>query len=157
MPVIITVYQPGRESTVLQGVAVNASLEGARLRLPMALPEGSVVSIALEGAPPRLGSVCWILAQGESEVLHGVRFQVPLERRGIHSRPFRRLQWRQLMRRGLIVLIGLAVIAIAAYGFDWWIDQLRTYSPKYYEPKDIQRQEYEQQRRLEGPKRPSKP
>lgn len=157
LPVVVTVHTPGRESVVLQGVAVNASLEGARLRLPTALPEASLVSVALEGSPSRLGSVCWSLPQGASEILHGVRFQVPLERRGIHSRPFRRLRWRQRLRRGLIVLIGFAIIAVAAYGFDWWIDQLRTYYPKYYEPKDIERQGYEQQRRLEGPKAPSKP
>jgi len=157
MPVVITVYQPGRESTVLQGVAVNASLEGARLRLPTALPEGSLVSVALGGSPSRLGSVRWALSQGESEILHGVRFQVPLERRGVHSRTFRRLRWRQRLRRGLITLIGLAVVALAAYGSDWWIEQLRTYYPKYYEPKDIERQGYEQQRHLEGPKSPLRP
>lgn len=157
IPVVVTVYQPGRENAVLQGVAVNASLEGARLRLPTALPEGSLVSVAFEGSPSRLGSVRWTLAQGESEILHGMRFHVSLERRGVHSRPFRRLRWRQLIRRGLIVLIGLAVIAIAAYGVDWWVEQFRTYDPKYYEPKDIERQGYEQQRRLEGPKGPSGP
>lgn len=157
MPVIVTVYQPGGESTVLQGMAVNTSLEGARLRLSTALPEGSLVSVALEGSPSRLGSVRWALSKGESEILHGVRFQVPLERRGVYSRPLRRLRRRQCLRRGLIALIGLAVIAFAAYGVNWWIEQLRTYYPNYYEPKDIERQRYEQQRHLEGAKSPLRP
>jgi hypothetical protein len=46
-----------------------------------------------------------------------------------------------------MTLIGLAVIAVAAYMFNWWIEQFRTYHPKYYEPKDIERQEFEQQQR----------
>jgi PilZ domain-containing protein len=152
LPAAVTVCQPGREDTVLSGVAVNASLEGVRLRLPTMLSEGSVVSVALQGGPSRLGSVRWTLAHGESEIIHGVRFQVPLERRGVHSQPFRRLRRRQCIRRSLMVLIGLAVIAIAAYGFVWWVEQFRTYYPKYYEPKDIERQGYEQQQRQEGPK-----
>lgn len=157
IPVVVTVHQPGRENTVLQGVAVNASLEGARLRLPTALPEGSVVSVTLEGGPPRPGSVRWTLPHGDSEILHGVRFQVPEEQRARHMRAFRWLRWRKLLRRGLMALIGLAVIAVAAYGLNWWIEQFRTYYPKYYEPKDIERQKFEQQRRLEEPKGSSPP
>jgi hypothetical protein len=148
----VTVYKAGREKDVLSGVAVNASLEGVRLRLPTALPEGSEVGVALRGGPSRLGSVRWTLPHGESEIIHGVRFQVPLEQRGVHSQPFRQLRWRQRIRRSLMVLIALAVIAIAAYGFVWWVEQFRTYHPKYYEPKDIERQDYEQQQRREGPK-----
>jgi uncharacterized iron-regulated membrane protein len=157
VPVVVTMYQPGRESVTLRGVAVNASLEGVRVRLKTPLPEGGLVSVTLEGNPSRLGSVRWSMAQSESEVLHGVRFQVPLERRGAHSRPLHRLRWRKLIRKGLILLIGLAVIAIAAFGVDWWMEQFRTYYPKYYEPRDIERQEYERQQRLEGPKGPSGP
>ncbi len=157
MPVVVRMCQPDRENTILQGIAVNASLEGTRLRLPTGLLEGSLISVSFEGSPSRLGSVCWALAQSESEILHGVRFQVLLERHGLHSRPLRRLRWRQLIRRGLIALTGLAVIAIAAYGFIWWVDQFRAYYPKYYEPKDIERQRYEQQRRLEESKGPSQP
>jgi hypothetical protein len=155
--VAVTVFSPDRGSTVLQGVVVNVSLEGARVRLPMVLPEGSSVSIALGPGDLRLGIVCWTVAQGESEVLHGVRFQVPMERGEAPSRPLRRLQRRQFLRRGLILLIGLAAIAVAAYGLNWWIDQLRTYYPKYYEPKDFERQEYEERQRLQGEQGTSRP
>lgn len=156
-PVVVTVHQPGRESTVLRGIAVNASLEGARLRLPTALPEGSVVSVTLEDGLSRPGTVRWTLPHGDSEVLHGVRFQVPEGRRGRHVRAFRWLRRRKLLRRGLMALIGLAVIVVVAYGVNWWIDQFRTYYPKYYEPKDIERQKFEEQRRLEGLKGSSQP
>ena len=158
LPAVVTMCEPGQESRVLTGVAVNGSLEGARLRLPTALPEGCVISVALEGGPSRLGNVRWVLAQSESEILHGVRFQVPLERHGVHSQPFWRLRSRKLIRRCLIVLIGLAVIAIAAYGLDWLVEQFKGYYPKYYEPKDIERQEYQQQQKLEeGQKKPPGP
>jgi hypothetical protein len=72
-------------------------------------------------------------------------------------RVFRWLRRWKLLRRGLIALIGLAVIAVAAYGFVWWIEQFRTYYPKYYEPKDIERQKFEQERGLEEPKGSSTP
>ena len=157
LPVVVTVHQSGQVSAPLNGIAENASLNGARLRLPTALPEGSLVSVALEGGLSRLGNVCWTLAQAESEILHGVRFQASLDRGGVHSRPFRRLRRRQQIRRSLIALIGLAVLAVAAYGLSWWLEQFGAYSPKYYEPKDIERQWYEQQRRQEKPKGPSGP
>ena len=157
LPATVMMSQSGREDIVLTGVAVNASLEGVRLRLPTPLPEGSIVGVALGGGPSRPGSVRWVLAQGESEILHGVRFQIPLERRGEHSRPFRRLRLRQLIRRSLMVLIGLAVIAIATYGFDWWVQQFKIYYPKFYEPKDIERQGYEQRRLEEGAKKSPAP
>lgn len=152
IPAVVTVNQPGRESTVLQGVAVNASLEGARLLLPMALPEGSVLSVTLEDGLSRPGSVRWTLPHGDAETLHGVRFQVPEGRRERQVRAFRWLRRRKLLRRGLMALIGLAVLAVAAYGVNWWIEQFRRYYPKYYEPKDIERQKFEEQQQLERPK-----
>jgi hypothetical protein len=157
VPVVVTVSQPGRESTVLRGVAVNASLEGARLRLPTTLPEGSVVSVTLEDGLSRPGTVRWTLPHADSEVLHGVRFQAPQGRRERHVQAFRWLRRRKLLRRGLMALIGLAVLIVIAYGVNWWIEQFRTYYPKYYEPKDIERQKFEEQQRLEGVKGSSQP
>jgi hypothetical protein len=104
-----------------------------------------------------MGTIRWTMARDNSQILHGVRFRIPLERRGVHSRPFRRLQWRHLVRRGFIALVGLAAIAIAAFGFNWWVEQSKMYHPKYYEPKDIERQGYEEGQRLEQQKRPSVP
>lgn len=141
---------------MLQGVALNVSLEGARLRLATTLPEGRVVHIALGAGDSRVGTVCWALPQGGSEILHGVRFQAPLNRDEAQARPLRRLQRRKFLRRSLILLLTLAALAIAAYGVDWWIDQFRIYYPKFYEPKDIERQEYEQ-KQLKESQEPSKP
>jgi len=55
------------------------------------------------------------------------------------------------------ILTGFAIIAIAAYGLVWWIDQVRTYSPRSYEPKDIERESHQLQQRLEELKRLRKP
>lgn len=154
---VVTLHASDQTNVSLKGIAENASLEGARVRLPSALPEGSPVSVALEGGLSRPGSVHWTMPDGESGVIHGIRFQVPLERRADHSRPLRRLRLRQSFRRGLIVLIGAATIAIAAYGLVWLIEGMRTYDPKYYEPKDIEREGQELQRRLEELKRLRKP
>ena len=63
------------------------------------------------------------------------------------SKVLSRLRRRQLSRRVLICLIGLCLIALTAAGLVWLLDALRTYSPVYYEPKDVERERYEMQRR----------
>jgi hypothetical protein len=52
----------------------------------------------------------------------------------------------------LIAVIGLAFIATAALAVNWLVEALRTYDPKYYEPKDLDRQAYEKERAKEGQK-----
>ncbi len=153
----ITVTPPGQASVVLNGVAVNASLAGVRLQLPIALEEDSQVSVALNDGLPRTGIVRWARAQGECGFLHGVRFMDPADRQGRFSRPLRRLQVRTAFRRGLILLISAAFLAIAAYGLVWLIEAMRMYDPKYYEPKDLERERHELQRQLEELKQPQKP
>ena len=148
-PAVVTVHTPGEADMILEGTAVNTSLEGTRLRLLTLVPEGSQVTVALEGAKPRQGNVRWSHPYGEGVALHGIRFQVPLERSGAHSRPLRRVLFRRLLRRGLIALIGLAAIAILAYGLLWLINSLQTYDPKFYEPKDLERERYQTQGRPE--------
>lgn len=146
VPAVITVYTPGQEAVVLNGVAMNASLEGACLRLSTVLAKGSLVGVAFEGGPSRLGSVRWVMPQQDSEALHGIRFQVSMERRGVHSRRYRRLRLRRVIRQVLIGVIGLIFIATAAFAVNWLVEGLRTYDPKYYEPKDLDRQAYEKER-----------
>ena len=153
----VTATPPGRASVVLKGVAVNASLAGVRLQLPIALEEDSQVSVALNDGPPRTAIVRWARSQGESGFLHGVRFMDPADRRGTFSRPLRRLRVRTALRRGLILLISAALLAIAAYGLVWLIEAMRSYDPKYYEPKDLERERHELQRKMEELKQPQKP
>lgn len=145
---VVSVDMPDRPRVVLEGVAENLSLDGVRLRLPDALAEGSEVNVAMEGAAPRLGVVRWVKPQGDG-VLHGVQFQVRLDRRGPHARPLRWIRLRRRFRRGLFALIGLAVIACAAYGLAWWMEEQRRYAPKYYEPKDVEREIYDLRRSLD--------
>jgi len=154
---VVTVTPPGQASVVLKAVAVNASLEGVRLQLPIALEEDSQVDVALDEGPPRTGTVRWARPLGESDFLHGVRFHAPADRRGTFSRPLRHLGVRTSLRRGLILLISAASIAIAAYGLVWLIEAMRTYDPKFYEPKDLERERHELQRKLEELKQPQKP
>ena len=154
---VVTVYTPGQANLVLRGEAENASLEGVRLRLPVALPEDSQVSVALESSPSRFGTVCWVRSQGKVEAVHGIRFHVLLERRGPDSRPWRRLRTRRLVRRMAFAILGLLGIAAATYGLVWLIEGLRGYNPKYYEPKDIERQTYDRQRRANELKRTQEP
>jgi hypothetical protein len=63
------------------------------------------------------------------------------------SQVLRRLRRRRLSRRLLIYLVALCLIALTAAGLVWLLEGFRTYSPVYYEPKDIERERYEMQRR----------
>ncbi len=137
---VVTAYLPGQPSVTVHGMAENASLGGVRLRLPVALTEGSHLSVALVGGPSRLGNVRWVQDQGESGVVHGIRYHTPPERRSGSSRPLRRISLRRLSRRILIGVIGLIGIVTVAYCLVWLLEGLRFYAPKYYEPKDIQRE-----------------
>jgi cytochrome c-type biogenesis protein CcmE len=59
----------------------------------------------------------------------------------------RRLRRRRLSRRLLICLVGLCLIALTAAGLVWLLEGFRTYNPVYYEPKDVERERFETQRR----------
>lgn len=63
------------------------------------------------------------------------------------SQVLRRLRRRRLSRRLLICLVGLSLIALTAAGLVWLLEGFQSYSPVYYEPKDIERERYEMQRR----------
>ncbi len=63
------------------------------------------------------------------------------------AKALRRLRRRQLSRRIVICLAALSLIALSAAGLVWLMESFRTYSPVYYEPKDIERERYETQRR----------
>ena len=123
------------------------SLDGVGLRLPEALVEGCEVDVAIEGAAPRAGIVRWVKPQ-DGAFLHGVQFEVGLDRRGMHARPLLWIRVHRLLRRLLFWLIGLILIACAAYGLVWWMEEQRRYAPKYYEPKDVEREFYDLQRSL---------
>jgi hypothetical protein len=66
----------------------------------------------------------------------------------------RRFRRRQQVRRMLFWLVTLGVIALTAAGLVWLMEGLRNYQPQYYEPKDIERERHETQRRLENAKPP---
>ena len=63
------------------------------------------------------------------------------------SRPLRRLRRRQFLRRVLLGVVALGLFALAAAGLVWLLESFRTYAPTYYEPKDIERERHEIQRR----------
>ena len=149
----------GQPGVALEGTAENASLEGVCLRLPAALPKGSQVDVSLDGAPATAGTVRWILTEGEGKYLHGINYHIRLKRRALHARPFRRWWFRRCLRRALMVLIGLAGMALAAYAVVSLLESLRTYDPwkKFYEPKGTERERYELQRRDEEMKRQGRP
>jgi len=63
------------------------------------------------------------------------------------AKGLRSLRRRRLSRRLLIGFVGLCLIAVCAAGLVWLLETFRVYSPVYYEPKDIERERYETQRR----------
>jgi len=146
VPAVVSIYAPHQPNESHQGFAENASLEGVRLRLPVALPEGSRVSVSLEGIPSRLGLVCWSQPHEDSGHLHGIRFDAPVQKRDGYSWPLVRIRLRRLTRRLLIVGIALGIIVLISLGLVVFMEAVRGYRPAYYEPKDIEREMYERRR-----------
>lgn len=64
------------------------------------------------------------------------------------AKGLRALRRRRMSRRLLIGLVGICLIAVCAAGLVWLMESFRVYSPVYYEPKDLERERYEAQRRL---------
>ena len=63
------------------------------------------------------------------------------------SGALRRLKRQRLARRLLIWLTALCLIALTAAGLVWLLETFRTYNPAYYEPKDMERERYQNRRR----------
>lgn len=78
---------------------------------------------------------------------HGVEFDVSLHGGTLNARPLRRLRRRRFFRRVAIYLIALSAIALTVAGLVWLLESFHQYKPSYYEPKDIERERYETQRR----------
>jgi hypothetical protein len=150
IPVVVELFRADPPVAPLRGETVNLSLEGVEIRLPVRLPVESRVHVTLEGAAMRSGSVRWTKLAEVSGVLHGVELHAPIEHRAPHARPLRRLRRRQFLRRLGFALVGLVLIAITTAGLVWLMEAFRNYNPKYYEPKDFERERYEIQRRSGG-------
>ncbi len=139
----LTLCGPGQAGFVIQGTVENASLMGMRVRLPVALEEGSQVIVAPEREAPHRGTVRWRRPTEEAGILHGIQFEIPVKRHTAYARSLRRARFRQALRRGLMILIGVLCMAVAAYGLVWLLEAMRQYNPNYYEPKDIERYLYQ--------------
>ena len=70
----------------------------------------------------------------------------PFERHAKASRPLVRLRCRLFFRRLLLGSIALGLMALAAAGLVWLLEAMHAYNPQYYEPKDVEREQYEVQR-----------
>lgn len=79
-----------------------------------------------------------------------MQFDTPFARRARLAKPWRRLRRRQLLRRLMLLLVGLALMVGAAWGLVWLVDVFQAYNPNYYEPKDIERQLHESVQRSRG-------
>ncbi len=63
------------------------------------------------------------------------------------SQVLRRLRRQRILRRVVICALALGLIALTASGLVWLLENFRTYAPTYYEPKDVERERHEMQRR----------
>lgn len=63
------------------------------------------------------------------------------------AKGLRNLRRRRLSRRLVVGLVALCLIAACSAGLVWLLETFRVYNPAYYEPKDIERQRYEDQQR----------
>jgi len=140
----LTLYRQDGTTQSLAGRVENASAGGVGIVLSAALPEASVLSIEIPGIPSRLGRVRWVREAGSGGTLHGVEFESPVEIPSLVYRASPAKRARRLRHRVFVGMISLAMLALAAYGLVWLIEEFRTYRPQYYEPKDIERQQHQQ-------------
>jgi PilZ domain len=151
----VTLYREDGSTSSFLGRVENASSGGMGVLLPMTLPEGSVLNVEIPDMPSRLGTVRWVKA-GESEgTLHGLEFESAAEAAAPAYRPSLAKRARRIRRRVFVGVISLALLALAAYGLVWLIEEFRAYRPRYYEPKDIERQQFQQRQGGETPPNPA--
>jgi hypothetical protein len=139
-PADVILLPPGDPVTRLAAATENASLRGMQIRLPVALRAGTRIRVHLPGGEVQVAGVRWQRPQAGAGILHGIRLAGSLGRRTRSARPYRRLRWRQRLRRIWVAMVGLVLMAGAAYGLVWMLESLRVYDPHYYEPKDIERE-----------------
>ncbi len=135
------VLDDGGKKISLEGQLENASLGGTRLLLPRLLPEESQVEITW-GRVTIKGQVRWHEDSSAPPFVHGIQFDLPLSQHAPPARPLLKLRLIRLTRRVLISLISLLLIAAATYGLVALMGSFQGYSPNYYEPKDIERQDF---------------
>jgi hypothetical protein len=124
------------------------------LAADVAIVRPSASSPGAPPAAPRRGEQRWRSAEGGGETVHGVRLDHPWPPQRLQSKPLRRLRRRRLYRRLLVGVVGLALIALAAWGLVWLMDSFQGYNPQHYEPKDRERERHELQQRLDELSRP---
>jgi hypothetical protein len=153
----ITIQPLNGMTQTVDGETENASARGMRVRLPLAVPVGTRLSLTLLKSAHE-GVVRWNAPHETSGYLHGIELDKALDRHAKASRPLARLRRRLFFRRLLLRSIVLGLIAIAAAGLVWLLESMRTYDPQYYEPKDIERERYEMHRPAGDAKlRPGRP
>jgi hypothetical protein len=147
----VTLYREDGSTSSFVGRVENASSGGMGILLPMTLPEGSVLNVEIPDMPSRLGTVRWVKASESEGTLHGLEFESATEAPALVYRPSLAKRARRIRRRVFVGLISLALLALAAYGLVWLIEEFRAYRPRYYEPKDIERQQFQQRQGSETP------
>jgi hypothetical protein len=153
----VTLYRDDGSTNSFVGRVENASSGGMGLILPMTLPEGSVLNVEVPDIPSRLGRVRWVGPGGSEGTLHGLEFEPTPDGAAFAYRPSLGRRARTVRRRVFVGLISLALLALAAYGLVWLIEEFRAYRPQYYEPKDIERQQFQQHGTDETRPRPANP
>lgn len=141
----VTIHPTGGRPVAVSGETENVSSWGVAVRLPIAIPVGDRVRLVLQGSRPRWGRIRWVEAREKSWCSHGVEFEAPLERYGPAPMAIQRQHRRRTVRRLLIWVIGLGIIAATTAVLVWMMDAFRNYRPQYYEPRDIERERHESQ------------
>jgi hypothetical protein len=146
--------KPHGEPLSLTGETENIGFFGARVRFPQALPIGTRVRVSIEGQPARDGTVRWSKPHAAAGHWHGIEFRTPFKGPRGSTCPYVIMRLRVYCRRVAVAALILFLMAAAAAGLVHVMDIFRNYDPKYYEPKDIERQQYQEQQQQQPPARP---
>jgi hypothetical protein len=116
LPAWVYYEGPGGETVAIEGVTEDASVQGAKVRLPEPVPEGSRVEVSIEGGPRTPASVRWNRTEGDQAVVHGLGLEKAWPPESIDPAPLGRLRRRRLVRRLLIGGVIIGLIALAMWG-----------------------------------------
>ena len=153
--VTVKVAQQGRP-LVLSGETENIGFFGVRVRIPQAVPVATKVQVSIDGQLEQEGVIRWCKPHAVTGYWHGIELRSRFRgTRGL-TRPYLMMRVRVWWRRLVFAAFALLIMAAASAALVYVLEIFHRYNPQFYEPKDIERQLYQEQQ-MQLPPRPSSP
>lgn len=147
----VTTAQQGKP-LILSGETENIGFFGVRVRIRQSLPVPTKVRVSIDGQSEQEGVIRWCKPHAVTGYWHGIEFRSRFRGSRGHTRPYVVMRVRVWGRRLVFAAFFLLLMAAAAAGLMRVMDVFRNYNSQYYEPKDIERQIYQEQQQQQAPR-----